>query len=399
MLIQKELNFGYRSTAKAGTRRNGEIIVDLFAGGGGASSGIEQALGRAVDVAINHDPAAVLMHEINHPATRHFTADVFEVDPVLATKGRSVGLLWASPDCKHFSRAKGAKPVEKRIRALAWVVVKWAAAVKPRVICLENVREFADWGPLTKYNRPCPLRKGLTFRRWVGRLKALGYEVETKVLNAADYGAPTNRKRLFLVARCDGKPIRWPEPTHGKGRLPHRPAAECIDWSIPCPSIFLGKEEAKKLGVRRPLAEKTLRRIAMGIKRYVLESPTPFLVHYHTEKTAFLSKYFGTAIGANLAEPMPTATGKHRFALVTVTIGGEQWVIVDIGMRMLTPGELAKAQGFPDDYVWIGSKAKRVSLIGNSVCPCMAKAIVAANYKRKRRVTASPLGSIPSTFD
>jgi DNA (cytosine-5)-methyltransferase 1 len=231
-----------------------ELIVDLFAGGGGASLGIEQAFGRPVDVAVNHSADAVAMHQANHPQTVHLQCDVFEVNPLQATGGRQVGLLWASPDCKHFSKAKGGKPRSKKIRSLAWVVVKWATLVRPRVIMLENVEEFVTWGPLGPDNQPCPQRKGQTFKRWVGQLRKLGYVVEWKELRACDYGTPTIRKRFFLVARCDGLPIRWPAPTHGKpdsvevrkGKLlPWRTAAECINWNLPCHSIFLTKEEGR----------------------------------------------------------------------------------------------------------------------------------------------------------
>lgn len=255
-----------------------ELIVDLFAGGGGASTGIELAVGRHVDVAVNHDREAISLHQANHPQTRHFCSDVFEVDPVTVTDGMPVGLLWASPDCKHFSKAKGGKPVSKKIRSLAWVVIKWAKAVRPRVICLENVEEFQTWGPLADDGRPCPLRKGDTFRAWKQQLQALGYTVEHRELRACDYGAPTIRKRLFLVARCDGQPIVWPTPTHtqpdkhGKvpaGMKPWRTAADCIDWSIPAPSIF---ERSK------PLAEATCRRIAKGVMRYVVNAASPYIV-------------------------------------------------------------------------------------------------------------------------
>ena len=246
-----------------------EIIVDNFAGGGGASLGIEQALGRSPDIAVNHDPEAVAMHAANHPTTQHLCGDVWEYDPVAVCGGRPVGLLWASPDCKHFSKAKGGKPVQKKIRGLAWVVVRWAKTVRPRVIFLENVEEFQTWGPLTEAGMPDPAKKGLTFQRWMRELRACGYVVEMKQLRACAYGAPTTRKRLFVIARCDGQPIVWPEPTHGAGRIPYRTAAECIDWSIPIPSIF---ERA------RPLAENTMRRIARGIRRFVLEAERPFLV-------------------------------------------------------------------------------------------------------------------------
>jgi DNA (cytosine-5)-methyltransferase 1 len=287
----------------------GEIVVDLFAGGGGASTGIEQAIGRHVDVSVNHDRDAVAMHQMNHPQTKHYVADVFEVDPVEVAAGRPVGLLWASPDCKHFSKAKGGKPVSKKIRSLAWVVIKWARAVRPRVICLENVEEFKTWGPLCEAGTPCPIRKGQTFERWVQQLRNLGYQVEHRELRACDYGAPTIRKRLFLVARCDGAPIVWPEPTHGLGRKkPWRTAAECIDWSVPAPSIF---ERT------RPLAEATCRRIAKGIMRYVVDAAEPFIVGLahgeHKERAG--SRTHG------LREPMRTIhAGGGNHALVAPTL-------------------------------------------------------------------------------
>jgi DNA (cytosine-5)-methyltransferase 1 len=495
-----------------------ELCVDLFAGGGGASTGIEQAIGRHVDIAINHDPEAVSLHEANHPQTKHFVSDVFEVDPITVTGGQPVGLLWASPDCKHFSKAKGGKPVSKKIRSLAWVVVKWAKAVKPRIICLENVEEFQTWGPLAGDGRPCPQRKGQTFSLWKKQLQNLGYTVEHRELRACDYGAPTIRKRLFLVARRDGQPIIWPEPTHAKpdakgktpkGLKPWRTAAECIDWSIPAPSIF----ERKK-----PLADATCRRIAKGIMRYVVEAKEPFIVsianwsgesmrstdqplstvtanpkgghhalvvptlismgygertgqqprvpgldqphstitaqgqhsalvtaflakHYtgvvgsdladpigtvtsvdhhslvtshmiklrgqnigsaaseplhtvsaqglhHGEVRALLVKYYGNEKdGVQIAEPMHTIPTHDRFGLVTVQISGEPYAIVDIGLRMLTPRELYRAQGFPEHYnTETGaagepiSKTAQVRMCGNSVCPPLAKAIVQANY-------------------
>jgi DNA (cytosine-5)-methyltransferase 1 len=299
-----------RLNARPGADLFDELIVDNFAGGGGASMGIEAALRRCVDLAINHDRAAVEMHSINHPHTRHLCEDVWQVDPVEATAGRRVGLAWFSPDCKHFSRAKGGKPVEKRIRGLAWIVVKWAKLGRPRVIILENVREFEEWGPLDKYNMPCQKRKGQTFRRWVSSIRSLGYAVEWRMLNAADYGAPTHRRRLFLIARCDGKPIVWPAPTHGPGRKAYRTAAECIDWSLPCPSIFLTREEGRKLGVNRPLAEKTMRRIAMGLKRFVLDNPKPFIVH---------TTHAGHRRPHGIDEPVPTVTAAHRGEMAVVT--------------------------------------------------------------------------------
>ncbi len=249
--------------------RPGEIVVDNFAGGGGASLGVERAIGRPIDVAINHDAKAVAMHRANHPHTRHLCQDVWDADPRDVAAGRPVGLAWFSPDCKHFSKAKGGKPVEKKIRGLCWVVIRWAATVKPRVIILENVEEFRTYGPLLEDGKPCPDRKGVYFKLWVHRLRQLGYAVEWRELRACDNGAPTIRKRLFLIARRDGQPITWPGPTHGPSLLPHRTAAECIDWSIPCPSIFERK---------RPLAEATMRRIARGIWRYVINAAEPFIV-------------------------------------------------------------------------------------------------------------------------
>jgi len=550
-----------------------KLVIDLFAGGGGASTGIEQALGRHVDIAVNHDPEAVALHRANHPQTEHYCCDVFEVDPLQVTEGRPVGLLWASPDCKHFSKAKGGKPVSKKIRGLAWVVIKWAKLAQPDVICLENVEEFQDWGPLMKNGMPDPARKGKTFAHWAAQLRTLGYKVEWKELRACDYGAPTIRKRLFLVARRDGLPIVWPKPTHaqkpakGSGLKPWRTAAECIDWSIPAPSIFERSRE---------LAPATMRRIAHGIQRYVLNNPQPFIVpithtrddrvqptsdplrtvttakrgefalavptliqtgygerpgqaprvpgldkplgtavdgqkhalvaaflaqhntgmvghhatapvstivgkgctqalvsaslvgvggragqsrprgvdepmqtitakgdsavvttnvnrvrslleddglHYeqqtsnlvklrgtsnsaptpaplgtvsaggwhHAEVRAFLIRYFGTDQDPRITEPLHTCTTKERDAVVTVDIGGEPYAIADIGMRMLQPRELYRAQGFPDTYIiergmdeqgnWITlTKSAQVRMCGNSVCPPLSRAIVAANY-------------------
>lgn len=510
-----------------------EIVVDLFAGGGGASTGIEQAIGRHVDIAINHDPEAVSLHQANHPQTQHHVSDVFEVDPVTVTEGRPVGLLWASPDCKHFSKAKGGKPVSKKIRSLAWVVVKWAKAVSPRVICLENVEEFQTWGPLAADGRPCPERKGRTFQRWVRSLQGLGYVVEWRELRACDYGAPTIRKRLFLVARRDGAPITWPEATHAapdslpvrqKKLKPWRTAAECIDWSIPAPSIFERE---------RPLADATCRRIAKGIVRYVFEAAEPYIVRIghtghgdsgkvrgadaplstitskaehclvtptliqtgygerpgqaprvpglekplgtvvagqkHALVAAFLAKHYTGVVGSDLSDPIATVTSvdhhslvaanlvhlghgegkdgtkrfshgirdvqqplntvtasgaaaglvhafmvkyygtdgdpalrdplhtvttKDRFGLVMVK--GEPYQLVDIGLRMLTPRELYRAQGFPESYLIDRgadgrplTKTAQVRMCGNSVCPPLARALVAANYSEINALRAA----------
>jgi DNA (cytosine-5)-methyltransferase 1 len=594
-----------------------ELIVDSFAGGGGASEGIELALGHSPDIAINHDREALAMHYANHPDTLHLPHNVWKVDPVEVTKGQPVGLLWASPDCKHFSKAKGGKPVKRNIRDLAWVVVRWAKQVRPRVIILENVEEFRDWGPLTEDGKPCPARKGQTFKQWEGELKRLGYKVEHRELRACDYGAPTIRKRLFLIARRDGRPIMWPKPTHGdpkseavkSGRaLPWRTAAEIIDWSLPCHSIFLSKEEGRRVGVNRPLADKTMARIAKGLNRYVIDNPKPFIVpttHHgerrvpgideplatvtganrgeqalvtpfvsyaqqgglnrhageplHTvtasrkdqncivapylerqftssacnaaddpvgaitaggggktavvapylvprygerpsqeprtrsveepapvivptangaslvaafmaqhntgvvghdlrepastilqagshqqvvsagllslkgterrmssveeptrtvlaggghaaEVRAFMVKYYGSDQDPQLEEPLHTVTTKDRFGLCTVQIQGEPYVIVDIGMRMLSPRELFSAQGFGEDYIidrgrcvdtgeWITlTKTASIRMCGNSVSPVMAEALVAANYREneaalpvRRRASTAPL--------
>jgi DNA (cytosine-5)-methyltransferase 1 len=278
-----------------------EIYVDSFAGGGGASKGIEMARGRGPDIAINHDAEAIALHKANHPDSEHHCEDVWAVDPVTACAGRPVGLMWLSPDCKHFSKAKGGKPVSKKVRGLAWVAVRWAKAVQPRIIVLENVEEFQTWGPVSREtNRPDPLRKGLTFKRFVGRLRNLGYVVEWRELRACDFGAPTIRKRLFLIARRDREPIVWPTPTHGKGRaLPWRTAAECIDFSRPCPSIFSRK---------KPLAENTLKRIGAGLRRFVFEADRPFIVG--------VGGRMGQSAPRSLTQPYQTITAKADAAIV-----------------------------------------------------------------------------------
>lgn len=537
-----------------------EVVADNFAGGGGASLGIELALGRSPDLAVNHDAEAIAMHVANHPTTRHYRESVWEVDPIVACQGKGCALAWFSPDCKHHSKAKGGKPRDQKIRGLAWVAITWAHRVKPRVIALENVEEFREWGPLhrtgERAGKPIAARKGETFRAFVRKLERLGYVVEHRLLRACDYGAPTTRRRLFLIARRDGRPIVWPAPTHGKGGellglKPYRTAAECIDWSIPCPSIF---------DRDRPLADKTLARIARGIRKFVLEAgrpfvmpnntnnvpkgiddlvPTvttgsrnlvsPYLVHrsngervgqepriydaqrplgtivaqgqkhalcaaflakhyggnesaaggtpmaapldtitsqdhhsvvaahmvrYNTERTdaevrggkvddpistvdtsrrhglvathlvkfqgtseahlnasahgmdapmptvtaqgtklaqvaAFLVKYYGAEQGQHqgVDTPLDAVTTKPRFGLITVTIDGEEYVVVDIGMRMLEPRELFRAQGFHDGYeiAPVGPKGKPLSktaqirMCGNSVSPPVAAAIVRAN--------------------
>lgn len=550
---------------------NGELIVDNFAGGGGASTGIEIATGISVDIAINHDPMAIAQHKANHPSTKHYCESVWDVDPVEACSGRPVALAWFSPDCKHFSKAKGGKPKDKNIRGLAWVALRWAAKVRPRAIMLENVEEFKTWGPLNRAHRPIKKKQGMTFKKFVNQLEDLGYTVEHRELVAADYGAPTMRKRFFLVARCDGKPIIWPEPTHGprdseavKAGLirPYLGAHTQIDFSLPCPSIFDSKEEIKeKYGIKaqRPLAEKTMQRIARGLKKFVLDNPEPFivtvnhggeraprdikepmptitgkhgfgivepymvqigqtgftddrskdvrdplativsknehcliaptLIQYHSETVsgevrgqnleepimtvdgsnrygmvsafiqkyfdggytgsgaemvnplptitavdhnsictahliqmnnhcdgrditnpiptitagdghfgevrAFLIKYYGQGVGQEIKEPLDTVTANDRFGLVT--IAGIDYVIVDIGLRMLEPKELYGCQGFPDDYIidrdYTGKpypRSEQVKRCGNAVCPPIPAALVRANLPELCKMTRIP---------
>ena len=473
-----------------------EIVVDNFAGGGGASTGIEIAIGRSVDIAINHDPAAIAMHRANHPTTEHYTEDVWKVDPVEACAGRPVALAWFSPDCKHHSKAKGGKPVSKHIRGLAWVAVRWAKKVHPRVIMLENVEEFMDWGRLDENSRPDPRYKGETFRRFIHQLERQGYRVEYRLLRACDYGAPTIRRRFFLIARCDGQPIRWPEPTHGDPdglevmaglKKPWVPVADVLDFSLPCPSIFAtSKEIMEQYGIRavRPLSEKTLARIARGLEKFVLNNPKPFLIQYHdnaefrgqsvdkplqtvdasnryglvstfiskyyggdnvaagadkplptvtaidhnavcavsvtqfnnnsvgqevtkplntmtactnhfAEVSAFLVKYYGTGDNAvSCKDPAPTITAKDRMGLVTVH--GQDYQIIDIGLRMLTPRELFDAQGFPSDYIIdvdadgkAYPKSEQVARCGNAVCPPIPTALVRANLPELCHTEAS----------
>lgn len=302
---------------------NGELIVDNFAGGGGASTGIEIATGKSVDIAINHDPEAIRMHKANHPHTKHYCEDVWQVDPVRACKGHPVGLAWFSPDCKHFSKAKGGKPKDKFIRGLAWVACRWAGLVRPRVIMLENVEEFKTWGPLNRGHHPVKAKQGKTFGKFVQQLQDLGYEVQFRELVAADYGAPTMRKRFFMIARCDGNPILWPEPTHAPrdseevkaGLLkPYVGAYTQIDFSRPCPSIFDTSQEIReKYGIRavRPLAPKTMERIARGLKKFVLDNPEPFIIQCN---------HGGKRRPNDIREPMPTITGKHGYGIVEPTL-------------------------------------------------------------------------------
>ena len=308
---------------------NGELIVDNFAGGGGASTGIELATGVSVDIAINHDPAAIAMHKANHPYTKHYCESVWDVNPVEACEGRPVALAWFSPDCKHFSKAKGGKPKDKNIRGLAWVALRWAGLVRPRIIMLENVEEFKTWGPLNRSHRPIKSKQGVTFRKFISQLEDLGYHVEFKELVAADYGAPTMRKRFFLVARCDGKPIVWPEPTHAPadseavkaGLLkPYLGAYTQLDFSLPAPSIFDTAEEIKeKYGIRavRPLAPKTMERIARGIKKFVIDNAEPFIIQCKYDNEAkSIEEPLGTitTVGSHLlVEPCLVQIGQNGF--------------------------------------------------------------------------------------
>lgn len=383
-----------------GQRAGGEpgLIVDLFAGGGGASTGLEAATGRPVDVAINHSPTALAVHAANHPRTRHLTADIWEVKPKEATGGRPVDILWASPDCRDFSVAKGGRPRSQEIRSLAWAVRRWARDVRPRLIFVENVPEFEGWGPLGEDGKRIPARVGETFGRWRRELQQLGYAVEHRVLNAAEYGAPTRRKRLFIVARRDSAPICWPAPTHGPGLEPFHAAAECIDWSRPCRSIF---------GRRRPLKPKTLWRIAQGLRRYILECEEPFIVPgpvapfivevnqgtHLAEVRAFLTAYYGEdgTSGQHLGEPLRTITAKARLGLVTVA--STDYVITDIALRMLYPPELLRAQfgRFAEDYDLSAATTleAQTELIGNSVPPEVVEALALANIGPERARAAA----------
>lgn len=294
-----------------------EIIVDNFAGGGGASTGIEIATGMAVAIAINHDPAAILMHKTNHPYTEHLQASVWDVDPKAVCRGRPVGLAWFSPDCKHFSKAKGAALVDRKIRGLAWITLRWAATVRPRVIILENVEEFQTWGPVRK-GKPVKKLAGTTFRKFISQLEALGYTVEFRELVAADFGAPTSRKRFYMIARCDGKPIVWPKPTYSKtgadGLPKWRAASEIIDWSLPCPSVFASKAQIMdKYGLKavRPLAKNTMRRIIRGVDKFTIRSGKPFIVECN---------HSGGGHIAPVGDAYKTITAKHTGGIVAPSL-------------------------------------------------------------------------------
>ena len=329
---------------------NGELIVDNFAGGGGASTGIEMATGYSVDIAINHDPEAIRMHRTNHPYTKHYCESVWDVDPVKICNGHPVALAWFSPDCKHFSKAKGGKPKDKNIRGLAWVALRWAGKVRPRVIMLENVEEFKTWGPLNRSHRPIKAKQGTTYKKFIRQLTDLGYTVESRELIAADYGAPTMRKRFFMVARCDGRPVVWPEPTHAPAyspevaagtKKPYAGAYTQIDFSLPCPSIFDTAEEIKKkYGVRavRPLAAKTMERIARGLKKFVLDNAAPFLIQ--GSHTGAKSDYCNS-----MDEPLRVVTSKNGYAVVEPYIVqiGQNGFTVDRSRDVREPLKIGRA--------------------------------------------------------
>lgn len=420
-----------------------KLIVDFFAGGGGASKGIEMALGRSPDIAVNHDAVAIAMHRANHPATLHLQNDVWSVMPALVRLigNRPVGLFHASPDCKHFSKAKGGKPVKREIRDLAWVVVRFCQRFRPEVVTLENVEEFAGWGPLVQKTGadgqgifdlkgrpvlvPCKQRKGQTFHRWVAALRRLGYAIEWQERRAYADGAPTIRKRLFMIARRDGLPIVWPAATHGdpkkpgviSGKLkPWRTAAECIDWSRTCHSIFLSKDEARAVGVKRPLADKTMARIAKGIKRFVLDNPKPFIVnlmHQGGDRLEDMNEPFRTVTGAHRGEkaivlphvtrfnsgatgsaidaPLPTVTansfikragGCAPLGLVEATIAGP--FVAGIGGRM----EQTESRSIDEPAETVTAKADSV---------VVAPVVDACTARRRGRLADEPLHTVTAS--
>lgn len=393
----------------------GEIIVDNFAGGGGASTGIEIATGMAVAIAINHDPAAILMHKTNHPYTEHFQASVWDIDPVAVCRGRRVGLAWFSPDCKHFSKAKGAALVDRKIRGLAWITLRWAAKVRPRVIILENVEEFQTWGPVRK-GKPVKRLAGTTFRKFIFQLEALGYTVEYRELIAADYGAPTSRKRFYMIARCDGKPIVWPKPTHSKtgadGLPKWRSAAEIIDWSLPCPSVFATKAEIMdRYGLKavRPLAKNTMRRIIRGVDKFTIRSGKPFIVPTgYGERKGQLPRVH------DIDAPVPTVVGtgkenlcKPLLAPVTVTntsnsvggtVGEPVHTVTTAGNQMLVTPFLAECNHSGGGHIApVGDAHKTITAkhTGGIVAP----ALIQYHTEQTEAVRASGLGTPINTVD
>lgn len=387
----------------------GEIIVDNFAGGGGASTGIEIATGMAVAIAINHDPAAILMHKTNHPYTEHLQASVWDVDPKTVCRGRPVGLAWFSPDCKHFSKAKGAALVDRKIRGLAWITLRWAAKVRPRVIILENVEEFQTWGPVRK-GKPVKKLAGTTFRKFIRQLEELGYTVEYRELIAADYGAPTSRKRFYMIARCDGKPIVWPKPTHSKtgadGLPKWRSAAEIIDWSLPCPSVFATKAEIMdRYGLKavRPLAKNTMRRIIRGVDKFTIRSGKPFIVQQKFQNAA-----------QNIEKPLTTVTavGAHELckpllAPVTVTntsnsvggtVGEPVHTVTTAGNQMLVTPFLAECNHSGGGHVAPVTDAHK-TITAKHTGGIVAPALIQYHTEQTEHVRASGLGTPIHTVD
>ena len=387
----------------------GEIIVDNFAGGGGASTGIEIATGRAVAIAINHDPAAILMHKTNHPYTEHFQASVWDIDPVAVCRGRRVGLAWFSPDCKHFSKAKGAALVDRKIRGLAWITLRWAAKVRPRVIILENVEEFQTWGPVRK-GKPVKKLAGTTFRKFIRQLEELGYTVEYRELIAADYGAPTSRKRFYMIARCDGKPIVWPKPTHSKtgadGLPKWRSAAEIIDWSLPCPSVFATRAEIMdRYGLKavRPLAKNTMRRIIRGVDKFTIRSGKPFIVQQKFQNAA-----------QNIEKPLTTVTavGAHELckpllAPVTVTntsnsvggtVGAPVHTVTTAGNQMLVTPFLAECNHSGGGHIAPVTDAHK-TITAKHTGGIVAPALIQYHTEQTEHVRASGLGTPIHTVD
>lgn len=396
------------------------LLIDCFAGGGGASKGIELALNRPIDIAVNHDPEAIRIHKVNHPHTLHLTEDIFTVDLQKYVAGRKVDLMWASPDCTSHSKAKGGRPWHQGLRILPWAVYKHAKAILPEVIIMENVEEIQQWGPLDDTGRPIKERAGEDYNKFIKAMCSLGYAFDSRELVAADYGAPTTRKRWYAIFRRDHRPIIWPEPTHSKDGHPGTekwlPCGDFIDWSDLGKSIF---------DRPKPLADATMRRIANGYRKYVVENPAPyivnnqeavaFLIQYHGETkagdargqlltepiktidtsnryglvTAFITKFYKTGIGQSCREPIHTITTKDRFGLVNVVaeLNEEQYILKDIFLRMLkAEPELKLMQGFPADYIIThDSEGKpypikeQVARIGNSVVPIMAKVLVQTN--------------------
>lgn len=394
---------------------DGEIIVDNFAGGGGASTGIEIATGRLVALAVNHDPAAILMHRTNHPYTEHFQASVWDIDPKAVCRGRPVGLAWFSPDCKHFSKAKGAALVDRKIRGLAWITLRWAATVRPRVIILENVEEFQTWGPVRK-GKPVKKLAGTTFRKFIDQLTELGYTVEYRELIAADYGAPTSRKRFYLVARCDGKPIVWPKPTHSKtgadGQPKWRSAAEIIDWSLPCPSVFASKAEImERYGLKavRPLAKNTMRRIIRGVDKFTIRSGKPFIV-----PTGYGERKGQAPRVHDIDAPVPTVvgTGKENLcrpllAPVTVTntsnsvggtVGAPVHTVTTAGNQMLVTPFLAECNHSGGGHIAPVTDAHK-TITAKHTGGIVAPTLIQYHTEQTEHVRASGLGTPINTVD